>query len=309
MSTLQGTSPTIPSAGAIQPAKASDAAVSHELKDPFTLICVLLTHDELANKVSLVCKQWKEWADSAPVWTPSALSQLNVRVISRYFIEEELKRALPREQFAQLSFEMIPYETDIRMALIKASRFIARIKAAGTAVEGDEGIYIVPRPEGLTLNMLHTAYRTRFRYIWDCILTKLGDKRSEGGPFMITSNILENTRGKTVEFQQDLSQKAGGNLPEVLNALFYALMVERVTEGIGSFARSINNPFDTEQAFSGGQCSYAIRPLNDDPWTYTRCLERIGWPLVVGGFAPAGLGVDSDYYGFDCYGAGALRKF
>ena len=55
-----------------------------------------------------------------------------------------------------------------------------------------------------------------------------------------------------------------------------------------------------------------IRLFSDNPWTYTRCKEKVqGYQMVVGGFAPACLCVfyydDDD--GIDGIGVAALRKF
>ncbi|MBA3815733.1 MAG: hypothetical protein H0X29_04275 [Parachlamydiaceae bacterium] len=52
------------------------------------------------------------------------------------------------------------------------------------------------------------------------------------------------------------------------------------------------------------------RLFNDKPWTYTRCKENVqGYQMVVGGFASAGLDVNSDMYDYEYFGVAALRKF
>ncbi len=54
------------------------------------------------------------------------------------------------------------------------------------------------------------------------------------------------------------------------------------------------------------------RLYSDDPYTYTRCLEKVHnnqWPAAIGGFAAGGLAVSYDLWDFDSSGVGALRKF
>ena len=60
-----------------------------------------------------------------------------------------------------------------------------------------------------------------------------------------------------------------------------------------------------EYIVSGNQL-YGCEPL-----TNTRCAETVsgGYPVVVGGFGPAGLDVSDDRYDSECYGVGPLRVF
>jgi hypothetical protein len=83
-------------------------------------------------------------------------------------------------------------------------------------------------------------------------------------------------------------------------------------------ARRIDLPYEMPDALSAATAILSHhartgeRLYTDDPWTYTRCQEKVlgnKYPVVVGGFSSGGLRVD--YYGvYDYYsGVSCLRKF
>lgn len=247
---------------------APSSAIIQPFQDPFFMCCDLFTLDELMvniPKISSVCQTWKEWMNE---WSRKLLNEFNVRVLSREAIEEKLKQALAPEDFAKLSFRRIPETTDFRVALVKGVKFFEfyeRIKTAGTAVEGKQGLTIVFGPRGITLEMLKKAYPRRIESIAPNILERLGKDETEGLPFIITSNVLENTRGKSHVDQRGVCLKTGGDLPEVWDFAFYATMVQEI---------------------------FPISSLPEESPIYTRCAENLNdQPVVAGGLPSKGIDI------------------
>lgn len=56
---------------------------------------------------------------------------------------------------------------------------------------------------------------------------------------------------------------------------------------------------------------YNKRLFSDDPWTYTRLMDKKvqSFYMIVGGFAPDGLRLDYNISDCNYYGVAALQKF
>ena len=154
------------------------------------------------------------------------------------------------------------------------------------------------RPFTLTqLGMLAQRYfpnqKAGYRYYNKSVESQFGSEPPASSYWvLLTRNILKDTRGKVYADQRELVQEysgAGYGLPSALEA---------ATSILTHYARS-----DRRQE----------RLFGDNPWTYTCCrpteLVDDNWPLVVGGFEPAGLDVDFSRYGNDVRGVACCRKF
>ncbi len=123
------------------------------------------------------------------------------------------------------------------------------------------------------------------RLIWDEILKPEVDKAPEVAFewVVMTRDVLPGSRNKAYDIQKALAEAKGYQVPGFLDAATAILWENQHSN---------------------------TRLFNDNPWTYTRCHEKLqGYQLVVGGFAPAGLFV-SNYYGDDeRIGVAGLRKF
>lgn len=120
-----------------------------------------------------------------------------------------------------------------------------------------------------------------YRYLWDQIPA---DVPAEGGFrwAVMTNDVIPGSRNLSYAEQCKLLPP-GYEAPGVLNA-----------------ARAIL----WENRCSGRRC------FTDAPWTYTRCRENVqGYQLVVGGFAPAGLHVNGNFYGSVSIGLAGWREF
>ena len=146
----------------------------------------------------------------------------------------------------------------------------------------------------LTVNNIGTLFpiqgnATGYRNIWSEIITEHGNTPVEKEEWLLmTKDVLPGSRNKSYTEQQTLVK----NLSEKAQAEY---QVPKLIDAITCIF--------AEYASSG------TRLYSTDPWTYTRCQEKIrGYQSIVGGFAPAGLIVDNYFVGDDI-GVGALRKF
>ena len=107
---------------------------------------------------------------------------------------------------------------------------------------------------------------------------------------LMTRDVLPESRNKNYETQKNL---------------------------VAQYAQKANIPYQVPSVLDATTCIFmehvhsGIRLYSDDPWTYTRCQEKFNknWQLVVGGFAPAGLCLNSHGYDLTSVGVAALRKF
>jgi len=143
-----------------------------------------------------------------------------------------------------------------------------------------------PRILGNLNNLDRTSGGLGCRFIWYKILNPEVDKPSEV-EFewaVMTRGILPDSEYKSYDFQKQLAESKGYEVPGFLDAATCILW---------------------ENRYSGD------RLYGDSPWIYTRCHEVIdGYHLVVGGFASSGLSVSYDHAGDGGnVGVAGLRKF
>ena len=140
------------------------------------------------------------------------------------------------------------------------------------------------KEQNLTLKTLKEISGGSFRYFSESVEQQFGDSTAAGW-VLIDKTVLPESRAQNYETQKKMVEEKGCHLPSVLEAIVLNLMVF---------------------AFTGE------RLYGQDPWTYTRCAEKVDgkYPVVVGGFGSAGLYVHIIHFDYDHYGAAcALRKF
>jgi hypothetical protein len=136
------------------------------------------------------------------------------------------------------------------------------------------------------------GHGTQYRRYDSDVKRELGG-RSPGAPYwvLMTRDVLPDSRNKTYDAQKALVASHADRLrrpyemPHALEAAT-AILMHHVRSGERLYA--------------------------DDPWTYTRCQEKVcnnNWPVVVGGFSPGGLFVSIHYFVYDFHGVSCLRKF
>ncbi len=156
------------------------------------------------------------------------------------------------------------------------------------SIEGDAGVTLLTLPRGLTFNKLDELGKSprsgegmKFRYIWDGFTDAHGnDALSSTKRIVITNNVLNNTRKKSLDDQKALVGDLGCRLPRTLEVAALC----------------------TTTFIATGKRLY-----NDSPNTYTRCEENVqGRQMIVGGLSAAGLCVffDGDWdHDYDSAGA------
>ena len=131
------------------------------------------------------------------------------------------------------------------------------------------------------------GHKTKYDYYDNDVKNELGSGSPSSSYWVLmTRDVIPGSRSKSYQDQVKLVQSYSSyELPGALEAAI-AILMEHVVSG--------------------------KRLYGDNPYTYTRCQEKVNdsqWPVTIGGFAAGGLGVD--YYYDDDYdhdGVGALRK-
>lgn len=150
-------------------------------------------------------------------------------------------------------------------------------------------------PAGLSIDLIGSLMRhlktegtengTVFRTIWNEIVQQMSCVQEKKAYWaLITCDVIPGSRNQNYTDQQEMIKNYPGyELPSVLEAIVLATMHLELT---GQYL------------------------LSQNPWTYTRCREKIGnWPLVVGGFAPSGLSVnDNSVNAYEDDGVVGVRK-
>lgn len=150
--------------------------------------------------------------------------------------------------------------------------------------------------EALTLNKLqeliqhpkNEGHATDYGFYSNFVKDEHGNTQVERSHWVLmTRDVLPGSRNQTYDKQKELvNQHKGYSLPGALEAAV-CILVEHVSSGSKLFSK--------------------------EPLTYTRCTETVQgkYPVVVGGFGPAGLIVSHclSFDGDDDFGVAALRKF
>ncbi|MHA7877844.1 MAG: hypothetical protein ACX93T_02890 [Bacteroidota bacterium] len=132
-----------------------------------------------------------------------------------------------------------------------------------------------------------------YKYYNPAVRTQFGASSPNKSYWLLmTCDVLQGTRGKTYDEQQEVVEKYSGEgyvLPSGLEA---------ATSILACYAQSDKR----EEHLSG-----------KDPWTLTHCtsdqLVDEKWPLFVGGVGPARLYIDVTSHGSNFFGVVCCRRF
>ncbi|MHA7878102.1 MAG: hypothetical protein ACX93T_04275 [Bacteroidota bacterium] len=201
--------------------------------------------------------------------------------------------------------------SDIVSILNEEAPFMLDSEASPQRVRDNHLLTLIPShvtlPDGhrvpFTLNQLGALVKARYfpknvagyRYYDLAVRTQFG-AASPNKPYwlLMTRDILQGTRKKNYDKQREMVEaysSKGYVLPSGLEA---------ATSILACYAQSSNR--NRKEHLFG-----------KDPWTYTRCMpdqwSNREWPLVVGGFGPAGLLVHGLYAHYDVGVAGCRRFY
>ena len=135
--------------------------------------------------------------------------------------------------------------------------------------------------KAMTMNTLEEIITKPYEYFWPPAKEKLGAVTSHPGWVLMSKTVIPGSRNQTYETQKRMVEAARDfHMPQALEACVLNLMVEAITK---------------------------VRSYGQDPWTYTRCVEKVeGYPVVVAVFGSGGLAVHGScsyayvYYGVAC---------
>jgi hypothetical protein len=144
---------------------------------------------------------------------------------------------------------------------------------------------------GLIKNPQGGGSKTEYGYYDSAVQKKLGT-RSPGSSYwvLMTRDVLPDSRSKTYNAQKAL---------------------------VAAHASRLDLPYEIPDALSAAtailvhHARAGERLYTDDPYTYTRCQEKVGkndYPVFVGGFSSEGLVVFHSYI-YDFCGVSCIRKF
>lgn len=229
---------------------------------------------KVLGKVTRVCKMWRGLVEV----------EKSARVREYAFGKEKWK------EYFGCEVKKIPFPKDIWNILTRPCPFFP-----GKMVKDTHMLQLIPvtvNGEKLSLNKLGNLVKalpedkkTKCSF-YPKIKELYGDKTTNKSYWaFMTTNVIPNSRNKSYSKQQKLVNKHRNY--DVPNALEAAVCI--VTKFVAS----------------------GIRLYGQKPWTYIRCQEKVqDYHIVVGGFGPAGLNVNSDgAVDFGTRGVGALRKF
>jgi hypothetical protein len=228
-----------------------------------------------------VSKRWNQFASTPILWQSAIYREI----------------AFSSKSWAQWDADLVK-DVDIRQEMLSLPENIAeelrRSAFPGKSIR--ETHVLVRMPKGLTINKLGELAKKYFpsnidgyRYIWPSIVNELRDKPADESIWLLmTKDVLPGSRSKSYGQQKiiiDELAKTTGVPYQV------PITLEAATCILAEYSRSENRLF------------------SDSPWTFTRCQENVqGYQMLVGGFAPDGLIVRSNY-NYDHIGVAALRKF
>ncbi len=263
----------------------------HSLPDE--LILEVFSHLNLATLGTICCvsKEWKRLANEPILWKIAIYREI----------------AFGNDKWAQCFGKDVVKDEDSteEFSSLPSNDFIAdckKFKSIFPEKNAKDSLMLVRLPKtlngGLTLKSLGELAKkyfsdsdTGYRVIRSDIVDELADKSIDKSHWVLmTKDVLPGSRNKSYDEQQkivaDLAEKS--------------LISYEVPETLESAACILSQYFDSN-----------IRLFSDNPWTYTRCKDKVqGFEMViVGGLSPAGLVVGKDFCNFDFFGVAALRKF
>ena len=150
----------------------------------------------------------------------------------------------------------------------------------------------------LTLNSLQeliqkpkAGHKTQYKYYTDYVKNELGNQSTSSHWVLMTMDAIPDSHTKNYE-----DQKAH----------------------LATYAKKSDHPYELPKALEatiGIFIEYVqtgTRLYSNNPSAYTRCQEKVNsnWPVVIGGFAAGGLGVNASRWNlFDNFGVGGVWKF
>jgi len=245
---------------------------------------------ETLASCNLVCKQWHDLTDheplNDPLWNKAIAREIN-QCASFVFGKEEWTK-----YFGDIG-NALNYPRDICKILKSNCSFFK-----GQTVGKTHMFVLVPETvngESLTLNFFGELVKkpkegTKTGYdgnrCWQKIFEKHGEITIKKAHWiLITNDVIPGSRNKTYTAQKEMMNKhAHYNVPNALDAVLTVFMK---CVGSGEFL------------------------LGEAPLTYTRCQENVnGYQVVVGGFGPSGLFVNTFIlYDNDNIAVLACRRF
>jgi hypothetical protein len=274
------------------------------LEDLFGELSTFLTPKELGRCMS-VCKSWGKCISQNKVWSKKAQQKGIINSTTQIENARRQLFAKPAIAFGRGEWirhigdsgEIPPLPLNIYEILQSPCPFWP-----GKRVKDTHILVFIPRTvtriingnsvtTPLTLRTLDELLKSSnngtgvgYGYIWDKILQEHGDTPiKESHWVLMTNDVIPGSRNQTYAHQKSLVENAGYEVPSILDAAA-SILLEYIRSG--------------------------RRLFSNKPWTYTRCQQAVnGYQLVVGGFAPAGLGVDYyDNFGNEYHGVAGLRK-
>jgi len=145
---------------------------------------------------------------------------------------------------------------------------------------------------GTIIQKPKSGHATKYRYYNNDVKKEHGNTSpSKSYWVLMTRDVIPGSRNKRYEAQKKLmashAEKSGEPyaLPKLLLEATTAILMHHVETG--------------------------KRLYSDQPWTYTRCQEKVEgnqWPVAIGGFAAGGLVVNLNYYDYVIHGVSGARK-
>ena len=275
---------------------------NNKIQDPIAilpdeLVLKIFSYLNLATLGTIYCvsKAWKQLANEPIVNEPNLWKTAIYREI-----------AFGNDKWAQCFGTNVVKNEDNReeFSSLPSDDFIAdckKFKSIFPERNAKDSLMLVRLPKtlngGLTLKSLgelakkcFSASDTGYRIIWATIIQEQGDKSIDKSQWVLmTKDVLPGSRDKSYGEQQkivaDLAKKS--------------LISYEVPETLEAAACILSQYFGSN-----------IRLFSDNPWTYTRCKEKVqDFQTVIGCFAPAGLHLSSGGFDSSRTGVAALRKF
>ncbi len=196
-----------------------------------------------------------------------------------------LLKIVSAEEAQKYGFPAQPALIFPKLKLIKAYEEMA------SQIEGNAGLtyFNFTLPEDLTLRQIVEIVKGQgieVAIFYDQILPTIGDVAIlQAFPCMLANNVFIDSRNKNYDEQCALVRGHGCELPTLEQYIIQIVLISKISnQSLCLFGRN--------------------------PWTYGRSSTRVqGFPLVVGGSAPARLDVDFNGWVRRVSGVGGRRKF